>query len=936
MPDFKKFILCFLAVLLSSAASAAPEFPARKDSYPVPLYSSQQREQGLVVDTRSRETVRLFYQTVYQSSEHIPAHWTGDVSRCQAGNVSPAYQEATLRRVNWFRALAGVPADIVLRDAFNHKAQQAALIMSANNALSHYPPTHWQCYSADGDEGAQKSNISLGQAGADAVMGQMRDWGASNYPVGHRRWILYPQTRYMGAGSVVPDTQDARSTNALWVFDEHIWAARPHVRDEFVAWPPPGYVPYQVVYPRWSFSYPGADFAATTVSLSRNGQMTAVSVKPYQGNMAENTLVWVPAPYVDHDSWNKPSNDELYEVRINNVSIDGQMRNFSYTVTVFDPGVKGSDYTLQMISGETTIATGTAAQYTFNAMPIAEGYQWRYGTTSPYQLTLDAESGLGDMISLASTDYAVVSTLRPAQGMYAFHLAHTEPVDQILILDRILTVENSGQLNFWSYLGFATAQQIAKVEIALADTNAWQTVWSQAGTNTADAAYTQHSIDLTPYSGQSIQIRFRYAFEQGQYYPQATDTVGWFIDDIRFTGVEAVQFSSPQLTDSLTHFAFTPTQAGQFVLQVRPRVFGDFYGEWSPIKSITATSETTQPDMVEIMIDATQGGQFTGAGSYAVGTQITVSAIPDEGYSFTGWYVQGERVTTAMRYSFIATSSLELVAQFSATTPQPILGEALVYMAGGQSIWKVYGTQSLFSLPGETYDTLHVRLMDTQSRLDEVAPELAFHGVFELPLPLEQYEYRYEASTQTAIITHQGQIVAKLPINQSSTPIVKHHQEALRLQLNVASHVIHKEPVLPPHIPAQNTKRASLIYLKGGQHRLMATGSLRVHPLPGVTYQGIDIFLQDAQASVDIASSLARFANFVLYCPEPCDLQQYSNRFNAYTARVEIVNNEDHVVLALPVDRQGQTPRLGSTLDNLMRLQVRVSVENSFEVERLP
>ena len=40
-------------------------------------------------------------------------------------------------------------------------------------------------------------------------------------------------------------------------------------RDGFVAWPPPGFVPYQTVYPRWSFVLRGADFTNATVTMQR-------------------------------------------------------------------------------------------------------------------------------------------------------------------------------------------------------------------------------------------------------------------------------------------------------------------------------------------------------------------------------------------------------------------------------------------------------------------------------------------------------------------------------------------------------------------------------------------------------------------------------------------------------------------------------------------
>ena len=70
----------------------------------------------------------------------------------------------------------------------------------------------------------------------------------------------------MGTGDV-PSANNL--WNDLWVFDTNYSAPRPGTRDGFVAWPPKGYVPYQAVYPRWSFSYPGADFSGASVTMSR-------------------------------------------------------------------------------------------------------------------------------------------------------------------------------------------------------------------------------------------------------------------------------------------------------------------------------------------------------------------------------------------------------------------------------------------------------------------------------------------------------------------------------------------------------------------------------------------------------------------------------------------------------------------------------------------
>ncbi|WP_209423874.1 CAP domain-containing protein [Melaminivora jejuensis] len=138
---------------------------------------------GYAVNTHDREAVRLFYASVFASSQGVSSGWTGSVTRCDPGSTSVAYQQATQRRINWFRAMAGVPAAVVLDEGFSRKAQQTALMMSAQRQLSHFPDASWACYSPEGAEGAANSNLGLGSAGAQAVAaGYMQDFGDSNAP----------------------------------------------------------------------------------------------------------------------------------------------------------------------------------------------------------------------------------------------------------------------------------------------------------------------------------------------------------------------------------------------------------------------------------------------------------------------------------------------------------------------------------------------------------------------------------------------------------------------------------------------------------------------------------------------------------------------------------------------------------------------------------
>ncbi|WP_420642604.1 hypothetical protein [Candidatus Leptofilum sp.] len=98
-------------------------------------------EIGPWVDTQNRQQVVTFYLDEYLASEGVDSGWNGNVGSCVAGNTSAAFKEAILRRLNYFRSMAGVPDLEGLLAEYNSKAQAAALMMSAEGALSHTPGT---------------------------------------------------------------------------------------------------------------------------------------------------------------------------------------------------------------------------------------------------------------------------------------------------------------------------------------------------------------------------------------------------------------------------------------------------------------------------------------------------------------------------------------------------------------------------------------------------------------------------------------------------------------------------------------------------------------------------------------------------------------------------------------------------------------------------
>lgn len=332
---------------------------------------SQHKQSALVfggtnwsIDTSDREAVRLFFNKVYQADD-VPMNWTGDYRSGNPGSVNPAYQEATIKRINWYRAMAGLPIVSNVSDTNSSKNQAAALMMSVNGQLSHHPSSTWKFYTAAGAEAASSSNIALTVNGPKAIDAYISDPGEDNYPVGHRRWLLFPATKSYGTGDVPPATVDGvkfMGANSVWITDTDRSGARPRVRDDFVAWPARGYAPYPVVFSRWSFSYPNADFTGAVVDITRDGMQVQIVQQKVENGYGENTIAWRVSTIPTDLSHGRPETDVKYHVRVSGVRIAQQQRSFEYDVVVFDPAIMATGAAQPQATAPSVAHFGTAYQ----------------------------------------------------------------------------------------------------------------------------------------------------------------------------------------------------------------------------------------------------------------------------------------------------------------------------------------------------------------------------------------------------------------------------------------------------------------------------------------------------------------------------------------------------------------------------------------------
>lgn len=129
-------------------------------------------------------------------------------------------------------------------------------------------------------------------------------------------------------------------------------------------------------------------------------------------------------------------------------------------------------------------------------------------------------------------------------------------------------VGTDAQLRFWSFLGWATSNQEARVEVSTDGGTSWETIYQQVGTNAGGVGFQLKSIPLGAYAGATLRVRLVYDHLGGSYFPQTSDQVGWYVDDLEFVGMERLSLVETLVADEKGEIVWTPG-AGRFLLSAK-------------------------------------------------------------------------------------------------------------------------------------------------------------------------------------------------------------------------------------------------------------------------------------------------------------------------------------------------------------------------------
>lgn len=197
----------------------------------------------------TRDEMRARYDAARACrSGETPYLEEASVQNFTAGALSEDAQNAALEQLNFLRALAGLE-EVRLNALYTLRCQNAALLLAANDRLSHAPEQPQGMPDAlyqSGSLGAASSDIARfnwmrPDILIDGVNYFARDDGDGNLPVlGHRRWLLNPLMHETGFG--LANARSGASYVSMYAVD-----AQGDADWRYVAWPSAGAFPAEMM-----------------------------------------------------------------------------------------------------------------------------------------------------------------------------------------------------------------------------------------------------------------------------------------------------------------------------------------------------------------------------------------------------------------------------------------------------------------------------------------------------------------------------------------------------------------------------------------------------------------------------------------------------------------------------------------------------------------
>jgi hypothetical protein len=567
---------------------------------------------GFAVDSQNRNDVVAFWHAVYQASEGYEKRigWTGNYTG-KSGTTSDDFLDDVERRVNFFRAMCGVPANarvntdstVVIDSEDPHKpssatlkstaAQDAALMLirnynsaTGNNpAMNHNPPKSVIGWSEAAWNANAKGNLAFGIFGPGAITEYMiEEYSAGsttstwNTLVGHRRWIVFPEAADFATGDQPGASVQRPPTNVFYVAQKP-GEQVPDPTPGFVTYPSPGFFPAQINSRYWSLSRAGADFSAATVKVTdAAGKPVAITNIQRNGSFGDPAIIW---QVTGSAAARKVFSDTRFNVSITGIAGTDIPSSFNYSVTLINPDRITSN---QAISGSKAPVSNKTTVYTFTPPANAEGLAvTAFRMKSSAWIEGAEKSPKAQVIDRTASNYSLKAKMSGfglfggLSGTSAFRLTFPVSYDlttrgvpeQSFELKRLILPKSSAKLTFLYRRGYMTKGSSLVVETSNNGGVTWKTA-GQPIKGVSDSKYDAKASSAAialPKSSQPLRIRFRYFTKPGvaiYTHEAAPDSpTGIFIDDITTRNCDWLDpAKTTYLAANASRFSFNASSAG--------------------------------------------------------------------------------------------------------------------------------------------------------------------------------------------------------------------------------------------------------------------------------------------------------------------------------------------------------------------------------------
>ena len=270
--------------------------------------------------------------------------------------------------------------------------------------------------------------------------------------------------------------------------------------------------------------------------------------------------------------------------------------------------------------------------------------------------------------------------------------------------------------SFYKETVYSTAQNIVKAEYFLNTDpgfgngiNIPVTAGSQisdisfvADISSLDLGFNHLYIRTKDENGKWSQTNVR-TFYKETVYPTAQNIVKaeYFFDtDPGFGNATPVTLASGENISVLIEIELQNLTLGQHKLLIRAM---DENGKWSIINY----KDFYLDHLITLISNPEGAGILSGAGYYETGFELTVSAMPNEGYDFINWTEDGNEVSTSQDYTFTVSEDRTLTANFEEVPNDCFAPESLIVFnttnTSADLSWTPTGTETLWDLLwGET------------------------------------------------------------------------------------------------------------------------------------------------------------------------------------------------------------------------------------------